>query len=199
MKRNDYLKSDTVQLKPECRFRTRLLKQTDIYHELDVFEARNRVFELPEITGFDTVKQHSLATVITELANNIVQHSLGGSIQLELVEYRLESDFLPRYHPLGLNVFAQDQGPGIACMAQACQEGFSTAKSLGCGLSGSIRLADQLLLATSPKGTLVEAYFWAANQHQIVPQLYIDQIAVISNQAPQFVAFSGGTLCSDLI
>ncbi len=43
---------------------------------------------------------------------------------------------------------ARDQGPGIADIEQAMQDGFSTGKSLGLGLPGAKRLMDEFEISS---------------------------------------------------
>ena len=61
----------------------------------------------------------------------------------------------------GLKVVARDDGPGIADVAQAMQDGFSTAGRLGLGLPGVRRLMDEFEVRSSPDvGTTVTVKKW---------------------------------------
>jgi serine/threonine-protein kinase RsbT len=181
--------------KPNCCFRSRELKFSVIEHELDVYDARSQVFSSGAISGFDRVRIHSLMTVITELANNIVFHSQGGSIRISLIEYRLSSDLFSEYQPAGVCVFATDKGPGIKDITMACTEGYSTKQSLGCGLSGVVRLADRFQLSSSKFGTSAEAFLWCTENLPIQPQLYLDQFARLTPDLASIIAFNGGRAC----
>jgi serine/threonine-protein kinase RsbT len=58
-------------------------------------------------------------------------------------------------------VLARDQGPGIADVSQAMQDGFSTSRGLGLGLPGSRRLMDDFELESRVgQGTTVTMRKW---------------------------------------
>jgi serine/threonine-protein kinase RsbT len=62
----------------------------------------------------------------------------------------------------GIVVAAHDEGPGIADIEEALQDGFSTGRSLGLGLPGARRLMDEFDIASSPdQGTIVTVAKWA--------------------------------------
>jgi len=113
--------------------------------EIDVAEARQQARLLAERHGFSRVRAYGLATAVSELANNLVFHaSRGGRIALAAHERRIE-------------LVAEDDGPGIADLALAMEDGYSTVGSLGCGLPGTQRLVDQFAITSAPgQGTRVE-------------------------------------------
>lgn len=138
----------------------RLLKQMDIDHELDVFDARRDLMENALQLGFSRDRGHYLVTALTELANNIVVHSVGGWIAIEQVwSTTLDGRGMP---VRGMTLTASDRGPGIADIELALQDGFSTANSLGCGLSGVKRLMDELAISSSSRGTHITATMWTS-------------------------------------
>jgi len=94
-----------------------------------------------------------VATAASELANNLWMHSShGGRIGLRA----LRSPRGP-----GVELVAQDEGPGIADITLALSEGYSTGGGLGCGLPGVRRLMDEFDLASTPgRGTQVLARKW---------------------------------------
>jgi serine/threonine-protein kinase RsbT len=58
-------------------------------------------------------------------------------------------------------VVARDDGPGIPDVERALQEGFSTSRSLGMGLSGVRRLVDDFQIVSEPgHGTTVIVKKW---------------------------------------
>ena len=136
---------------------TELIRHTEILHELDVFDARRGVLEAALALGFARDEAHFLVTALTELANNIVFHSLGGSIAVERVGRHAHD---PCSAETGIRLVASDRGPGIEDVALALQDGFSTGGSLGCGLSGVGRLMDELDVVSSPGGTRITATLW---------------------------------------
>jgi len=61
----------------------------------------------------------------------------------------------------GLRIELQDEGPGIADLARVLAGGYSTARSLGLGLSGSRRLVDEFDIDTAAgRGTTVRMVKW---------------------------------------
>ena len=62
---------------------------------------------------------------------------------------------------LGVQVIARDQGPGIANVPLAMQDGYSGSGSLGLGLPGSRRLMDEFLVESAVGiGTTVTMRKW---------------------------------------
>ncbi len=61
----------------------------------------------------------------------------------------------------GVRVGFRDRGPGIADLDRAMAGGYSTARSMGLGLSGSKRLVDEFTIETAAgKGTVVVVTKW---------------------------------------
>lgn len=100
----------------------------------DVDWARVSVHELAVKEGFAEARAVALATAVSEIARNIVVHAGKGKISLVPI-----TDGRRR----GIVVIARDDGPGIADIALAMQDGYSTKGSLGLGLSGAKRLVDE--------------------------------------------------------
>ena len=80
-----------------------------------------------------------IATAISEVARNIVTYAGTGEIILRIVE---------KGQRRGLQVIARDRGPGIADIARAMEDGYSTSRGLGLGLPGSKRLMDEFDLVS---------------------------------------------------
>ena len=120
--------------------------------EVDVVTARQRARVLVSGLRFSTSELTLIATAISEVAHNIVTYSASGEIVLRIVQ---------RGPRRGLLVIARDQGPGIADIARAMEDGYSTSRSLGLGLPGSKRLMDEFELASElGKGTEVTMTKW---------------------------------------
>ena len=79
---------------------TRLLT-IDVRDEQGVVVARQRTRQVAELLGFDVQDQVRLATAVSEVARNAVQHGGGGRAEFA-VERRT------------LTITLRDQGPGIA-------------------------------------------------------------------------------------
>ena len=62
----------------------------------------------------------------------------------------------------GIRVVASDQGPGIADVERAMQDGYTTGGGLGLGLPGARRLVDDFVLDSEPgRGTTVTLVKWS--------------------------------------
>ena len=93
-----------------------------------------------------------MATAISELARNIVRYAVRGEIILRLVQNDGKK---------GIEVVANDDGPGIPDVGLAMQDGYSTSGGLGLGLPGTRRLMDDFEITSDfGKGTTVTARRW---------------------------------------
>ena len=118
----------------------------------DVVMARKRLREIAYQAGFQEGAVEALATAVTEVASNILLHARSGELRVALVEGRDRS---------GLEVVAVDEGPGIADVARAVEDHYSTGAGLGLGLSSAKRLVDEFeLSSTLDKGTMVTLRKW---------------------------------------
>ncbi len=130
---------------------TEVLTQT-IRRDADVISARQLGRKLAEQMGFSRPDQALIATAISELARNIVVYADHGTIELSAVNNR-------RYS--GLQMIADDRGPGIADLEAALADGFSTGNSLGLGLPGTRRIMDDFdVQSTLGQGVRVTAVKW---------------------------------------
>lgn len=118
-------------------------------HVVAVRQAvRRRAVEL----GFSLVDQTKIVTAASELGRNTVQHGGGGCAHVEVIQ-----DGSRR----GLRLTFEDHGPGIADLARAMTDGYSTAGGLGLGLSGAKRLSSEFAITSSPaEGTRVVITRW---------------------------------------
>ena len=124
-----------------------------IAHESDIVAARRAGRALAEGLGLSSGELAVLATAISEVARNIVAYARHGEVVLELVHERGRR---------GLRVVARDDGPGIADLARAMQDGYSTSRGLGLGLPGARRLMDDFDIVSAPgKGTTITMTKWA--------------------------------------
>ena len=87
------------------------------------------------------------ATMVSELATNIIKYAARGSVHFR---YGLRS------RQTWMEVLAEDQGPGIADISLALEDNFSTRGTLGVGLPGVKRMADEFeIRSTLGEGTTV--------------------------------------------
>lgn len=120
--------------------------------EGDVSAFRRRARDLATASGFDAFATAAITTAASELARNAITHARGGRGTIEVVSDGLRT---------GLKLVVHDDGPGIADLDRALRGGYSTAKSLGLGLSGSKRLVDDFAVETAVgRGTTVTVVKW---------------------------------------
>ena len=120
--------------------------------DIDIVAARHQGRVMAEQLGFSAGEATLVATAISELARNIVHYAGSGEIVIARVEDGGK---------FGVVVVARDHGPGIADVAGAMCEGFSTAGSLGLGLPGIRRIMDEFNITSAPGiGTTVTAIKW---------------------------------------
>lgn len=121
--------------------------------EYDVSRARVAVTALAERAGFTRGAVYRLATAVSELATNLVFHAAGGGI------IRLST--IRRDGRDGIEVVAEDQGPGIPDIDLAMTDGHSTNGGLGSGLPGCRRLVDEFdIQSAAGCGTRVVLRLW---------------------------------------
>src|SRR5438552_18420561 len=90
----------------------------------DIIGARTQAREVARALGFTDTATTLIATAVSEVARNILVHATRGSVSFE----RLQSDGRQ-----GVRVVARDDGPGIADLNRAMEDGYSTAGGLGIG------------------------------------------------------------------
>jgi serine/threonine-protein kinase RsbT len=124
----------------------------EINTEYDILDARTRARQMATAAGFDNTEITLLATGISELVRNIIVYAGHGVISLRPVE---------RDGRRGITVIASDDGPGIADLQLAMQDGYSTGGSLGLGLPGTQRLMDDFdVVSKVGQGTVVTTTKW---------------------------------------
>lgn len=120
--------------------------------DVDIVVARQRARGLLSGWRFSGSELTLIATAISEVARNIVSYAGNGEVVLRIVR---------RGQQRGLLVIARDRGPGIADIERAMEDGYSTSRGLGLGLSGSKRLMDEFeLVSEVGKGTEVTMIKW---------------------------------------
>lgn len=118
----------------------------------DIVTARQKGRALATDVGFNGSELTLIATAISEIARNIVDHAKQGEIILERSHQGTKC---------GIVITARDEGPGIPDVAQAMQYGYSTRKGLGVGLPGAKCLMDEFDIHTKVgRGTIVTMKKW---------------------------------------
>lgn len=129
-------------------------RRLPIRHDADIVAARQAGRAMASELGFSGSDLTVIATAISEVTRNIVRYAGRGELIVSKVR---------RGARQGVQVIAQDQGPGIRDLDLAMQDGYSTGNSLGLGLPGSRRLMDEFEIQSEPgRGTTVTLRKWRA-------------------------------------
>ncbi len=109
-----------------------IVRVTEEYH---IGQAQWETRYLAGSIGLGRIPAYSAATAASELACNLFFHAArGGKITLTAIR---------RDGKTGIEIMAEDSGPGISDMELALRDGFSTNGGLGGGLPGVKRLMDE--------------------------------------------------------
>lgn len=123
-----------------------------IESEVDIVTARQQGREMAAGLGFSRSEEVLIATAISEVARNILLYAKVGEIIIEIAAAEGRR---------GLLIVARDEGPGIADVRKAMQDGYSTSRGLGLGLPGSRRLMDEFDIDSQVgKGTTITMKKW---------------------------------------
>lgn len=127
-------------------------EEMPIASESDIVTVRNVIRKAATEAGFGLTDVTRIVTAASELARNVFRYAGSGVLRWQ----RLDSDT-----SVGIEVTFEDQGPGIADVDQAMQEGFSTSRGQGLGLPGAKRLMDEMTVRSEPGGgTTVTVKKW---------------------------------------
>ena len=119
----------------------------------DIVVARQAGRDLAAGIGFSLTDLTLVATAISEVARNITSYADSGEIRLTVIDEGVR---------VGIVVEALDEGPGIADLEQALEDGFSTSSGMGLGLPGARRLMDEFEIHSQVgHGTTVVMRKWA--------------------------------------
>ena len=121
--------------------------------EHQIAEARRGAAGMLKSLGFKGAAGHYVVTAVSELAANLVFHATQGQrLTLRPVRHGLR---------VGIEVLSEDSGPGMAVVADAMRDGFSTNGGLGAGLPGVQRLMDDFEVdSLLGQGTRIVARKW---------------------------------------
>ncbi len=114
--------------------------------ESSVGEVRRAALMAAQRLDFNETQSGELALLATEASRNVLVHGGGG--QVVLTGCRVRNDAAAR-------ILAMDKGPGIANLAQAMSDGYSTAGTMGGGLGAMKRMAGMLEVFSGRGGTIV--------------------------------------------
>jgi len=118
----------------------------------DIVTARQKGRALALELGFEATDVTLIATAISEVARNIIDHAKEGEILLLPLNDSAKH---------GVSIVARDEGPGIPDVNQAMEYGYSTRNGLGVGLPGAKWLMDEFNIESKlGKGTTVTMKKW---------------------------------------
>jgi serine/threonine-protein kinase RsbT len=118
----------------------------------DVTLVIQEVLHMADAAGMEETNQFMVATAASELGTNILAHAQEGEIRIRIIESGDKN---------GIEIVAEDNGPGISDIELAMRDGFSTKKSLGLGLPGAKRLVDEFEIDTQrTAGTQITIRKW---------------------------------------
>ncbi|MGJ7557729.1 anti-sigma regulatory factor [Variovorax sp. RB3P1] len=120
--------------------------------EQNIVASRQMVRSLCQELKLSLVDQTKMITAASELSRNTLIHGGGGRMRWEFVE---------RNGRRGLLLHFEDEGPGIADMALALTDGWTSGSGMGLGLPGSKRLVNEFDIVSAPgQGTRVSITKW---------------------------------------
>ena len=120
----------------------------------DLVAARQRARQIATILGFDAQDQTRIATVVSEMARNVVRYAKSGKI-----EFAIAPGDVAR-----LAITVTDHGPGIADLDKILAGAYVSKSGMGIGITGARRLMDDFQITSSPaNGTTVR-------MNKIIPQ-----------------------------
>jgi len=117
----------------------------EITEEYDIVSARGKSRDLCAEIGFAMPDQIKIATIVSELARNIVQYVGTGRIELNAVS-------TPR---AGIEIVASDTGSGIPNVDVVLSGSYQSRTGMGVGLLGTKRLMDEFEIDSGPTGTRI--------------------------------------------
>lgn len=124
-----------------------------VYEPSQTGEARRNAIALASHLGFNETAKGKVGIVVTEMANNLVQHATQGLLLLQIIS---------KHNVMGIEILSLDKGPGIDNIDECLQDGFSTAKTPGNGLGAISRLSDVFEIYSQPnQGTAILSQLWA--------------------------------------
>src|SRR5262245_19750766 len=118
----------------------------------DIVRMRQFVREQAAVIGFSLVDQTKLVTAASELARNTMVYGGGGEVAIQPLAEGARR---------GLRLAFIDNGPGIADIALAMKDGYTSGGGLGLGLGGAKRLSNEFSIESAPgRGTRVTITRW---------------------------------------
>lgn len=120
--------------------------------ENDIVRVRQTVRAWSIEIKCSLVDQTKIVTAASELARNLLIYGGGGEVRLTILQEGIRR---------GLRVVFEDHGPGIADLAQAMKDGYTSGHGMGLGLGGAKRLVNDFEIVSKPgEGTRITITRW---------------------------------------
>lgn len=120
--------------------------ELELRMESDIARARLAARDLCQALGVSPLVVQKLATIVSELARNIISYAGGGQLAMRQCGPARRC----------VHVEARDQGPGIPNLEEILGGKYKSRTGLGLGILGTKRLADQFKIESGQTGTRVE-------------------------------------------
>lgn len=120
--------------------------KVELRSEADMSLARQAARTLAEKMGARSFETQKFATVVSELARNIVQYAERGEIEITPLSDGMR----------GLRVRAIDQGPGIGNLEEILAGRYKSKTGLGKGIMGVRKMMDRFDIVSDDSGTRIE-------------------------------------------
>ena len=118
----------------------------------DIVRVRQMVRARAVALDFSLINKTKIITAASEIARNTVEYGGGGALRIETVRNRGRQ---------GIRLTFTDQGPGIADLAKAMTDGYTSGGGMGLGLGGAKRLCNEFDIRSIPgQGTSVVLTRW---------------------------------------
>ena len=128
------------------RLKVSIKSEADIHYLSSEVRTLFSSFQLPAVI------MARVKTILFELAYNQLKYAKRGYMEIQLIE---------EIKRKGVVIIASDKGPGIENLDLAISDNYSTSGTLGLGLPGIKRMADEMTIESTPgKGTVVKVSLW---------------------------------------
>ena len=127
-----------------------------IHGEYDIGRVRAAARKICTSCGANPFSMQKIATVVSELARNMVLYANGGELSMT-PRVSETSQFSTASSKTRVVICASDQGPGIPNIEHILSGNYRSKTGLGRGLLGTKRLASSFDISTSSGGTTITA------------------------------------------
>lgn len=133
-------------------------------------DARRKATSFANRLGFSEMDQGKISIIVTEIANNLVNHARSGQLVIQAFNQN---------GIVGLELLALDQGPGISNIGECLRDGFSTIGTSGNGLGAIQRLSHHFeIYSDLETGTALLSQLWVSPQPRSRSALEIGSVCL---------------------